>query len=306
MKPLLSIIIVNWNTKDILLNCLRSIVDQTRTDHEIIVVDNNSMDQSVNAVRSAFPQVHLIDSPENLGFARANNVGLQHANGNFILFLNPDTLVLDAALDKMVSFLIDHPEIGILGPHTLNADRHTTQATVKFTPTLKRVFHTHIPLWKLIPRWQPTPAGDVVWNKTSEVEVVKGSCMMLPAKVVHSLGGMSEAHFMFSEEVDLCARAKQLGYPTWYYADASIVHLGGAATRQNVDPMIKQYLMAYTSTFRQYNPESSVVLFHLLLFIGSLWRILAWIPFLVTSKKEYAHLRLLEHRATLRYLTGFL
>jgi hypothetical protein len=130
--------------------------------------------------------------------------------------------------------------------------------------------------------------------------------MLLRGEVMIALEGMSEAHFMFSEEVDLCERAKKLGYPTWYYAEASIVHLGGAATRQNVEPMIKQYLKAYTATFREYNPTSSVRLFHLLLFVGSLWRILAWIPFLASSKKEHAHLRILEHRATLRYLSGFL
>ncbi len=305
MRPEVSVIIVSWNTKDILLDCLRSLYEQTKAAMQVIVVDNASSDGSSDAVESAFPQVVLIRSNENLGFAKGNNRGLEASEGRYILYLNPDTVILDGAIDKMLGFLEAHPGIGVMGPHTFNADGRTTQDTVIFKPTLRRMFHTHVPIWRLIPGWRPELAGQVSWHRTGPVEVVKGCCMLMPTDLVRDLGGMSEKHFMYSEEEDLCSRAILRGFATWYYHEASIIHLGGEATKQNSEAMVKAQVEAWTDVFRQSNPGSSVAAFRLLLGFGSVWRSLAWAPLtLMPSKRDLARQRMREHVATLKALIG--
>jgi GT2 family glycosyltransferase len=303
MHPEVSVIIVSWNTKDILLDCLRSLYEQTKSAMQVIVVDNASSDGSADAVASEFPQVELIRSQDNLGFAKGNNRGLEAAEGRYILYLNPDTVILDGAVDKMIRYLEAHPGIGVLGPHTFNADGRTTQDTVIFKPTLRRMFHTHVPLWRLIPGWRPELAGQASWHRTGPVEVVKGCCMLMPAALVRDLGGMSEKHFMYSEEEDLCSRAAQRGFATWYYQEASIIHLGGEATKQNSEVMVRAQVAAWTDVFRQENPGSSVAVFRMLLGFGSVWRWVAWAPItLLPSKRELALQRMREHVVTIKAL----
>lgn len=304
MSPEVSVIIVSWNTKDILLDCLRSLYEQTKAAMQVIVVDNASSDGSADAVEAEFPQVTLIRSEVNLGFARGNNRGLEVASGTHVLYLNPDTVIMDGAVDKMLRFLVSHPGIGVLGPHTLNADGRTTQDTVIFKPTLRRMFHTHVPLWRLVPGWRPELAGQASWHRTGPVEVVKGCCMLMPGSLVRDLGGMSEKHFMYSEEEDLCSRAAERGFATWYYHEASIIHLGGEATKQDNDAMVKAQVHAWTDVFRQSNPGSSVALFRMILGFGSTWRLLAWAPLaLIPSRRTLALQRMREHVATLKALT---
>lgn len=303
MRPEVSVIIVSWNTKDILLDCLRSLYEQTRSAMQVVVVDNASSDGSADAVEAAFPQVILIRSDVNLGFAKGNNRGLEVADGRYILYLNPDTIILDGAVDKMIRFLDQHPSIGVLGPHTYNADGTTTQDTVIFKPTLGRMFHTHVPVWRLIPGWRPELAGQASWHRTGPVEVVKGCCMLMPATLVRDLGGMSEKHFMYSEEEDLCSRAAGRGFATWYYHEASIIHLGGEATKQDNDAMVKAQVAAWTDVFRQHNPNGSVAAFKMLLGFGSVWRLMAWaLQTPIPSRSELARRRMREHIATLKAL----
>lgn len=306
MRPEVSVIIVSWNTKDILLECLRSLYEQTKSAVQVIVVDNASSDGSADAVQSAFPQVNLLRSDINLGFARGNNLGLEIANGRYILYLNPDTMILDGAIDKMLRYLEGHPGIGVLGPHTYNADGRTTQDTVIFKPTLRRMFHTHMPVWRLVPGWKPELAGQVSWYRTGPVEMVKGCCMLMPADLVRDLGGMSEKHFMYAEEEDLCSRAMQRGFATWYYHEASIIHLGGEATKQNSEAMVKAQVEAWTDVFRRSNPGSSVAMFRLLLGFGSLWRWLAWATLVLNpSRSALARKRMREHVATLKAIVAW-
>ncbi len=303
MHAEVSVIIVSWNTRDILLDCLRSLYDQTRTPIEVIVVDNDSSDGSADAVERAYPMVRVVRSGENVGFAKANNRGLAEANGRYTLFLNPDTVILNRAVDAMLHWMQKHPHVGVLGPHTFDADGTTTQHTVKMSPSLRRMYHTHVPVWRLVPGWHPELAGETACYRTGPVEVVKGCCMLMPTQLVRELGGMSEKHFMYSEEDDLCRRAAERGFGTWYLHEASIIHLGGEATKQNSAAMVMAQVEAWTDVFRQYNPDSSVTAFKLLLGFGSLWRWIAWSPLtLVASKREVAFQRMREHTATLKAL----
>jgi GT2 family glycosyltransferase len=305
MQPKVSVIIVSWNTRQILIDCLRSVYAQTKASMQVLVIDNDSNDGSADAVAEHFPDVDLIRSDTNLGFARANNRGVERATGEYILFLNPDTIILDGAIDTMLQFLETHSNVGVLGPHTYNADGVSTQNTVIFKPTLKRVFHTHVPFWKLIPGWTPAQAGEAAWHKTGPVEVVKGCCMLMPGSLVAELGGMTEKHFMYSEEDDLCRRAAERGYETWYFHEASIIHLGGEATKQNSAVMVKAAIDAYTDVFRYHNPNSSVRIFKALLAFGSMWRWMAWSPLLlVKSKRALARQRMMEHEITVKALAG--
>jgi GT2 family glycosyltransferase len=161
MPPVVSVIIVSYNVSAIMRDCLRSIQEQTSTPHEIIIIDNASTDDSCQMVEREFPSVRLIKNAGNQGFARANNQGLAIAEGRLTLFLNPDTIILDHAIDKLCAFLDEHPEIGMLGPHTFNADGRTTQATALHHPTLGRAFHAHVPVWHIVPFWKPAVLAHV-------------------------------------------------------------------------------------------------------------------------------------------------
>src|SRR5690606_27644153 len=142
-------------------------------------------------------------------------------------------------------------------PHTYNGDGKTTQDTVKFRPTIPRLFHAHVPLWRLVPGWRPEMAGEVRWRRTGPVEVVKGCCMLVGAKLLKDLGGMSERQFMYAEEDDLCERVRQRGLEIWYFQGASIIHYGGEATKQNSEAMVRASLEAYEEVFRRNNPGRS-------------------------------------------------
>ncbi len=303
MNPEVTVIIVNWNTRGLLSACLRSLYAETSASMQVVVVDNASTDGSAAMVEAEFPQVDLLANSGNPGFAKANNQGLVLAKGRFVLYLNPDTVILDGAVDRMLRFMDEHPQIGVLGPHTYNGDGRTTQETVIFKPTLRRLFHTHVPLWRIVPGWNPEQAGAVKWHKTGPVEVVKGCCMMIPAPLVYELGGMSERQFMYGEEDDLCERVRQRGLEVWYYQGASIIHFGGEATKQNSEAMVKASLAAYEEVFRRHNPGKGVLLFRVLLFAGSLWRWLAWaVMGLVPAKREIARFRRGEHVSTMKTL----
>ena len=259
-------------------NCLVSIAQETATPHEIIVIDNASTDDSCAMVEREFPHTHLIRNKENQGFAKANNQGLREAQGEFVLFLNPDTVILDGAIDAMLALLRNNQELGVIGPHTFNADGLTTQATALHQPTLTRAFHANIPMWRLVPGWQPPLLGEYVPKASGAVEIVKGSCMLMRTALARDIGGMNELYFMYSEEIDLCEAVRKQGLIVYYYAGASIIHLGGASTEAVSDAMTVHLYRSMKKFFARTYNDSPFVLHTLrgMLFLGSLWRLSAW------------------------------
>jgi N-acetylglucosaminyl-diphospho-decaprenol L-rhamnosyltransferase len=230
----LSIIIVNWNTSAVLAECLRSIaVFHKHENIEIFVIDNASTDDSVAMLAHDFPSVSVIQSTENIGFASANNLGIHASTGEFVLLLNPDTLFIDESLNRMITFLQDHPSVGIVAPHTLNADRSTQSSKRRF-PTLTSAVFESTWLQPYAPQSLMNNyfANDIAEHATAEIDWAQGSCLLVRRTVFSCIGGLDEGFFMYSEEMDFCYRAKRAGFQVIYMGVAHIVHLGGKSSEQ--------------------------------------------------------------------------
>lgn len=220
-----SIVIVNWNTRDILHDCLASIENQTTLKHEVIVVDNASSDGSAEMVRQNFPDVTLIANSDNRGFAAANNQGLEIATGDKLLLLNPDTIILDHAIDVMSGWLDAHPDVGCVGCQVFE-DPETIQLTCFADPGLLSLAVIEFGLKRLFP-W-PEYGG---WDRTTQrdVDVVSGMFMLVPRPVFEKVGLLDDAFFIYSEEADWCRRIRNAGWRCVFAPEARILHLEGGS-----------------------------------------------------------------------------
>jgi GT2 family glycosyltransferase len=224
----LSIVIVNTNTLDLLKDCLESVYrNTTGIEYEVIVVDNNSIDGSVDMVRTQFPTARIIQNDRNLGFPVSNNSGFAASTGRYVLALNPDTIVQGNALEVVVRFLDEHRKAGAAGIHTLNPDG-TVQPTYERFPTLlSQLFYT-TPLKRLFPHHVANEDfGDYL-----DVDWVQGSFLMMRKTALDEVGMFDDRYSpLYSEETDLCYRIKKAGWRIYHVTTASIIHLGGQTTK---------------------------------------------------------------------------
>jgi GT2 family glycosyltransferase len=248
--PELSILLVNWNTREMTLACLRSIYNETRaTSFEVIVVDNASHDGSVEAIAREFPQVVLMAEQENHGFGRATNLQAARARGRMILLLNTDTLVLDGAIDKLMAFARRQPQARIWGGRTLFADHNlnptscwgkpTPWSNICFASGLSAAFgNSSLFNPRAYPGWQR--------DSVREVGVVTGCLLLIEAGFWRELGGFDPAFFMYGEETDLCLRAAKLGARPKITPEATIIHYGGGSSHSRADKIVRLMACAIT------------------------------------------------------------
>ncbi|MFA5413711.1 MAG: glycosyltransferase family 2 protein [Patescibacteria group bacterium] len=231
----LSIIIVNWKVKDLLEKCLRSIFEQTKNiNFEVFVVDNASGDGSIEMVREKFHQVDLTASQDNLGFAKGNNLAIKKSRGRYILLLNPDTEILDNALEKMVRFMDAHPECGISGCKLLNPDL-SLQSSVRAFPDLASQIFILLKIHHLLPNTKAMYkylVQNFDYKKVQEVDQVMGAFMMIRREVLDKIGPLDENFWIWFEEVDFCKRAKEAGFKIFYTPEAKIIHYFGQSFKQ--------------------------------------------------------------------------
>jgi GT2 family glycosyltransferase len=231
----LTIIIVSWNTKDILRQCLQSVYEQTRyLDFEVIVVDNASCDGSVAMVKREFPQVNLLENSDNKGFAVANNQAMAIAKGQYVLLLNSDTVILDNAIETTVDFADAHKDVAVVGPRVLNSDR-TLQQTCFMFPSLLSMLLGSTYLNKLFPRSKFFGREQMTWwdrDDIREVDVVDGCFILVRREAVKQVGMLDERFFMYCEETDWCYRFRQAGWKVLFTSNAQIIHLGGQSSKQ--------------------------------------------------------------------------
>lgn len=225
------------------LECLRSVIEQTHTiSYEIIVIDNASADGSAAAMLSEFPQIVLIDSKENLGFARANNVASQRARGKRLLFLNPDTLVLNGALDALVNFADHNPYARIWGGRTTFSDG-TINPSCLGDITLWSILCRACGLTFLLPKSRFfNPEYIHMWDSLDherDVDIVVGCFLLIDKSLWDTLGGFNPDFFMYGEEVDLCLRARKLGARPRITPKATIIHHGGGSEPSTEDKVVK-------------------------------------------------------------------
>lgn len=236
--PRLSIIIVSYNTKVVTETCLKSLYSaKWKDNYEVIVIDNNSKDGSVEMIKEKFPQVKLIANTDNKLFAIANNQGAKIAKGEYLLLLNSDTLIYDNNIQKMIDFLEQQSENVIcIGPKILNKDK-TVQSYGAPKYGLTEHFIKQMAIHKFFPMvgkiWKTLPYSPDV---THEVGWVSGSCMMIPRYLYEKVGGLNEKLEFYGEEPEFGYRTQKLGYKTLYYHEAEIIHLGGQSTK-NVGSM---------------------------------------------------------------------
>jgi GT2 family glycosyltransferase len=231
----LSVIIVNWKSAAYLDRCLQSIVDKTGgITYEIIVVDNASYDGSEAVARRYGAAVRFVQSNENVGFAKANNLGFRHSNGRILLFLNPDTEVARDSLARMHHRLLRLSDAGALGCRILNPDGTVQTSCIQAFPTIANQFFDADWLRRLTPRsrlWGMAPLFDPAVG-AAEVEAISGACLMVHRAVFEQVGLFSTEYFMFAEDIDLCFKVRQAGFKNYYSGEATIVHYGGGSTRQ--------------------------------------------------------------------------
>lgn len=210
----ISIIIVNWNTGKLLYNCVKSIVENTiGVKYEIIIVDNNSQDDSCNKIEDDFQNVKIIYSKENLGFSKGNNLGIKNSKGEYLLLLNPDTIILDNAIGKAFAKLKEYKDEKILmGIRLLNGDKTLQLSSCKFLNIRNSIFSTYV-------------FSNEEHYITHESDWVMGAFMMINSSFYNQIGGLNEDYFMYSEDMELCYKVKKNGGRVIFLAEAEIIHL---------------------------------------------------------------------------------
>jgi GT2 family glycosyltransferase len=240
----LSIIIVNWNTKEYLLPCVKSIFEKGEgISKEVIVVDNGSQDGSASEVKKTFPFVQLIENERNLGFARASNQGLQKASGRYVLLFNPDAQVKDEAIKQLVSFMDTHIDAGAAGAQLLNGNG-SRQNSIANLPSLTTELLNKSLLRRLFPKKFPGKEKD--YPEPIEVDSVIGACMMVRREATEQVGLLDEDYYLFLEETDWCYRMKKAGWKIYHVSQAEIYHFQGkSAERDKKKAKVEYYRSRY-------------------------------------------------------------
>ncbi|MEW5883354.1 MAG: glycosyltransferase family 2 protein [Armatimonadota bacterium] len=238
---MLSIVIVNWNTKALLEKCLASLQRHAPSEsYEVIVVDNASSDGSADMIRDRFPQVRLLAQAENRGYAEGNNIGIRAATGEFVLLLNPDTEFIDDSLQRSVDILRSMPSVGALAARLINPDG-STQPSLRSFPRPLPVLFDLFGVARLLPRsrfFGRYRYRFFDYDSPAEVEQPMGTFLLTRREVFDQVGLLDEAFPIFFNDVDWCLRVRNAGWRVYYHPDVRVVHHGGAGTRQVRKSMI--------------------------------------------------------------------
>lgn len=250
----LSIIIVNYNTKDLTTKAIESILNRKwKVKYEIIVVDNDSTDGSNKVIKEKFTQVKLINNKENLGFAKANNIGIKQSNGCYILLLNSDTIVKDNTIDQIVQYMEENREIGAAGCKVVLPDGSLDLACKRSFPTPQNALYNALKLDKFFPDNKRFGDYNLTYldeNEINEVDCLVGAFMMIRREVLEEVGLLDEDYFMYGEDIDLCYRIKQAGWKIVYYPEVEITHYKGGGRGKKSYHIIYEF---YRSMYLFYN-----------------------------------------------------
>jgi N-acetylglucosaminyl-diphospho-decaprenol L-rhamnosyltransferase len=275
--PLLSIIVVNWNTRDLLSQCLQSLESTIpNTPYEVWVVDNGSSDGSVAMMQEQFPQTHIIANTENVGFVRANNQAIKRCQGRYILLLNSDTKALPGSLDRAIQFMDTHPQAGIVGVRLLNPDG-TFQASYTLFPTLWREFLMLSGLGRRLIRPTFPSYGPLAQEGAQIIQgYMEGAFLMARREAAIQVGGLDERIFMYAEDVDWCYRFHQAGWEVWYLPDTPIIHYGAQSSKKRQGRMEAELYRSRVYFFRKHHGPIAAFGLKALIYTFTLPKILAY------------------------------
>lgn len=242
--PLVSVLIVSYNVRDYLLQCVEAIYANSEVPLEVVVVDNASKDGSAEALAEKFPQAHLVRMRKNVGFGKANNAGFEHCRGRFVLLLNPDVDVSERCIGALADFLLVRPDVGAVGPRLLRPDGHLDQACRRGFPTPSTAFYRVVGLSRVFPHsriFNRYNMGHLPPDKAHEIDSGTAACLMVRRVAVERIGLFDPAFFMYGEDLDLCYRLKEHGWKVFYLPGAEAVHVKGASTRQATGRMLYEF-----------------------------------------------------------------
>lgn len=241
----LSIIIVNYNTKKLTLQCISSVYESNiESSLEIFVVDNSSTDNSVEAIRQQFPNVILIENKENVGFSKANNQAIKQATGAFVLLLNSDTILKENTLSIMLQYMKENEDVGAAGCEVLLPDGNLDKACHRGFPTPSASFYYMSGLAKKYPnnpRFNQYHKGYLNMSEIHEIDCLVGAFMIIRAKTIRQVGMLDESYFMYGEDIDWCYRIKEAGWKVIYNPTVSIIHYKGASSRKKPAKIVYEF-----------------------------------------------------------------
>lgn len=313
MEMDVSVIIVNWNSKDYLKACIESIQGNTsEISYELIVIDGGSFDGSGEMLSKEYPEVSFIQSEKNVGFAKANNIAFAASRGKNVLFLNPDTEVLGPAVQVLHNSLDSIPGAGIVGARLLNSDRSVQATCVRAFPTILNQLLESDVLRKAFPRaslWGAAPlfSGDTA---PSEVDAVSGACLMVRRSVFEEIGSFSEDYFMYSEDIDLCHKAHRFGTKIFYVPTAVAMHHGGGSSSKSSVNTFSSVMMLESRWrfFRKTRSSLYGLLYRVAMFVSSAARVglaaLVWPLFWVGGRPDRMASVMKKWGARLRWTLG--
>lgn len=268
----ISIIIVNYNVKFFLEQCIRSVLQaKDGLNIEIIVVDNHSIDGSVQMIKEKFPEVILIENQKNQGFSKGNNQGIKIAKGKYVLLLNPDTVLQEDTLVKCFQFMETHSDAGALGVKMFDGKGNFLPESKRSFPTPAVAFYKIFGLSKLFPKskvFGKYHLGYLDNNETHKVDVLSGAFMFIRKEVLEKIGGLDEDYFMYGEDIDLSYRITKAGYNNYYFSDTSIIHYKGESTKKSSVNYVIVFYKAMVIFADKHFSATYAKIFHLLIYLA--------------------------------------
>lgn len=296
----LSVIIVNYNTADELRTCIQSVTKHTKEiSYEIIVVDNNSNDHSKTMLEDDFPNVTSYFLPYNSGFSFANNYAMERSKSNYILLLNPDTLLTENSFLKMYEFLDNNPAVGAVGP-ILTDHQGNIRLTFHKFPNIKTHFIESLYIKPLIKRYSLTKEQNVLLSieKPFEVDWISGGSFMVRRSIYDDIGGFDERFHLFAEDVDWCVRIKSIGWKVFYLPQIKIVHLGGISTHRNFFRLVLNRYRSKLIFVKKHSGKAELLIIRILVLFGLFLRIISSFFIKYSGTKE-KHERIRAYFASL-------
>ena len=280
MTPIeLVIIIVNYNQKQLTLNCLATVFKyQPQCKHKIILIDNNSIDGSVEIIRKSYPKLHIIENKKNLGLVKANNIGIKQSDSEFIIFLNNDTLIKPNCFDNLYNFIKSHPDAGIVGARMYYKDDTLQMSCLKF-PSIKNAVYEALGLASLFPKSKIFGEFEMTWWDHEEIKEVDWCCgagYIVRREAYDKVGNIDETYFVYAEDLDMCFQVRKAGYKVYYLPSAELIHLSG----RNVTKVNYRKIMEQTGAWRyairkNYN-VGYYLIYNSIKILGTIVKLIKW------------------------------
>ncbi|HZW70357.1 MAG TPA: glycosyltransferase family 2 protein [Hanamia sp.] len=290
---LLSVIIVNYNVKYFLEYCLYSVEKALKNiEGEIFVVDNNSTDGSKEFFYDKFPQVKFSWNTTNEGFAKANNKALLQATGDYILFLNPDTIVSEDSFEKCIAFIQSKNNLTACGVKMIDGSGRFLKESKRAFPAPVISLYKLSGLSKLFPTskfFSKYHLGYLDNNTNHEVDVLAGAFMMVPKKIIEEVGGFDESFFMYGEDIDLSYRIQKAGYTNFYFAKTTVIHFKGESTKKGSLNYVKMFYKAMSVFVRKHYGGTRAGLYNFFIQVGIFFRAVLSATALFFSKPGVPH-----------------